>query len=165
MDEKIYILVVEDELEVMEALVRDLEKFEPLFPVEAANNVKEATDVIDYIIDHGHKIGLVLCDHVLPGKNGVDLLIDMQARPETSKSKKVLVTGQAGHEDTILAINKAGLDHYIAKPWSQEELEQVVVNELTDFVIANEKNLLPFMQILDAGRLSEALRKNRMTDH
>lgn len=165
MDEKIYILVVEDELEVMEALVRDLEKFETLFPVEAANNANEAKEVIDYIIDHGHKIGLVLCDHVLPGKNGVDLLIDMQEQPETAKSKKVLVTGQAGHEDTILAINKADLDHYIAKPWSQEELEQVVVNELTDFVIANEKNLLPFMQVLDASRLSDALRKNRMTDH
>lgn len=165
MDEKIYILVVEDELEVMEALVRDLEKFEAIFPVEAANNAREATEVIDYIIDHGHKIGLVLCDHVLPGKNGVDLLIDMQGRPETANSKKVLVTGQAGHEDTILAINKADLDHYIAKPWSQEELEQVVVDELTDFVIKNEKNLLPYMQLLDADRLSDALRKNRMTDH
>lgn len=165
MDEKIYILVVEDELEVMEALVRDLEKFEAIFPVEAANNAREATEVIDYIIDHGHKIGLVLCDHVLPGKNGVDLLIDMQGRPETANSKKVLVTGQAGHEDTILAINKADLDHYIAKPWSQEELEQVVVDELTDFVIKNEKNLLPYMQLLNADRLSDALRKNRMTDH
>lgn len=165
MDEKIYILVVEDELEVMEALVRDLEKFESLFPVEAANNASEAKEVIDHIIDHGHKIGLVLCDHVLPGKNGVDLLIDMQNHPETAKSKKVLVTGQAGHHDTILAINKADLDHYIAKPWSQAELEKVVVNELTDFVIANEKNLLPYMQILDADRLSDALRKNRMTDH
>lgn len=165
MDEKIYILVVEDELEVMEALVRDLEKFEVIFPVEAANNAREATEVIDYIIDHGHKIGLVLCDHVLPGKNGVDLLIDMQGRPETAKSKKVLVTGQAGHEDTILAINKANLDHYIAKPWRQEELEQVVVDELTDFVINNEQNLLPYMQLLDTDRLSDALRKNRMTDH
>lgn len=165
MDEKIYILVVEDELEVMEALVRDLEKFESLFPVEAANNANEAKEVIDYIIDHGHKIGLVLCDHVLPGKNGVDLLIDMQNRPETSKSKKVLVTGQAGHEDTILAINKADLDHYIAKPWSREKLEEVVINELTDFVIVHEKNLLPYMQLLDTDRLSDALRKNRMTDH
>lgn len=165
MDEKIYILVVEDELEVMEALVRDLEKFESLFPVEAANNAKEAKEVIDQIIDHGHKIGLVLCDHVLPGKNGVDLLIDMQEREETAKSKKVLVTGQAGHEETILAINRADLDHYIAKPWSRQELETVVVNELTDFVIEYEKNLLPYMQILDTDRLSNAIRKLRMTDH
>jgi CheY-like chemotaxis protein len=165
MDGKIYILVVEDELEVMEALVKDLEKFEAFFPVETANNANEAQQVIEHIIDHRNKVGLVLCDHVLPGKNGVDLLIDMQSRPETSDSKKVLVTGQAGHEDTILAINKADLDHYIAKPWSQQELEEVVVRELTDFVIAHEKNLLPYMQILNADRLSDVIRKNKMTDH
>lgn len=165
MDEKIYILVVEDELEVMEALVKDLEKFEVMFPVETANNANEAEEVIDYIIDHGHKIGLILCDHVLPGKNGVNLLIEMQDQPDTANSKKVLVTGQAGHEDTVLAINKADLDHYIAKPWTQEQLEEVVVNELTDYVIANEKNLLPYMQILDAEKLSNVIRKNQLTDH
>lgn len=165
MEEKIYILVVEDELEVMDALVKDLEKFEAWFPVETANNAREAQAVINDIIYHGHKIGLVLCDHVLPGKNGVELLIEMQEKPETSSAKKVLVTGQAGHEDTIRAINQAELNHYIAKPWTQKELEEVVINELTDYVITHEQNLLPFMQILDAEKLSAAMRKNRMTDH
>lgn len=165
MDHKIYILIVEDELEVMDALVKDLENFETTFPVETANDTTEAIKVIDYIQDHGHKIGLILCDHVLPGKNGVDLLIELQKNDNTMKSKKVLVTGQAGHEDTILAINKADLDHYIAKPWTEEELQKVVRDQLTDYVIENEKNLLAYMQILDAERLSEAMRKHKMTDH
>lgn len=164
MDEKKYILVVEDELEVMEALVKDLEKFETMFPIETANDAKEAEEVIDYIIDHGHKIGLILCDHVLPGKNGVNLLIEMQNHPDTAKSKKVLVTGQAGHEDTVLAINRADLDHYIAKPWTREELEKVVVDQLTNYVIENENNLLPYMQILDAEKLSEVLRTKQLSD-
>ncbi len=161
MDKKIYILVVEDELEVMDALVKDLERFEPFFPVETANNTTEAEEVIRSILDHGHSIGLVLCDHVLPGKNGIDLLIEMQQHPETVKSKKVLVTGQAGHEDTILAINKADLDHYIAKPWTKTQLEKMIVGELTDYVITHESNLLPFMQILDTEKLAETIR-NRM---
>ncbi len=165
MDAKIYILVVEDELEVMEAIVQDLEKFEVLFPVEAANNAKEAEEVIEDIFAQNHKLGLILCDHILPGKNGVDLLIDLQNNPQTEATKKVLITGQADHEDTILAVNKADLNHYIAKPWSQKQLEKVVTEELTDFVIEHEKNLLPFMQVLDADRLSDAIRKNKMTDH
>lgn len=165
MDKKIYILIVEDELEVMDALVKDLEKFERFFPVETANDAAEAQQVIDDIIGRGHKIGLVLCDHVLPGKNGVELLIEMRENPETSSAKKVLVTGQAGHEDTILAINKVNLDHYIAKPWSKEELEDTVIRQLTKFVIANEKNLLPYMQVLDSEKLSDAMRKNQLTDH
>ncbi|MFP8489753.1 response regulator [Gracilimonas sp. Q87] len=165
MDHKIYILIVEDELEVMDALVKDLENFETFFPVETANDTTEAKKVIDYILDHGHQIGLILCDHVLPGKNGVDLLIELQKNEDTEKSKKVLVTGQAGHEDTILAINKADLDHYVAKPWTEEELQEVVRDQLTDYVIENEKNLLAFMQILDAEKLSESMRKHKMTDH
>lgn len=165
MDHKIYILIVEDELEVMDALVKDLEIFENVFPIETANDTIEAMKVIDYILDHGHKIGLILCDHVLPGKNGVDLLIDLQKNEHTVNSKKVLVTGQAGHEDTILAINKADLDHYVAKPWTEEELNKVVRDQLTDYVIENEKNLLAYMQILDAEKISEAMRKHKMTDH
>ncbi|SMO58604.1 response regulator [Gracilimonas mengyeensis] len=164
MDKKIYLLIVEDELEVMDALVKDLEKFEPFFPLETANDAVEAEQVIEDIISEGNSIGLILCDHVLPGKNGVDLLIEMRDNPETSDTKKILVTGQAGHEDTILAINKADLDHYIAKPWSREELEESVVRELTDYVIEKEKNLLPFMQILDSEKLSEAMRKKQMGD-
>lgn len=165
MEAKIYILVVEDELEVMEAIVQDLEKFEALFPVEAANNAKEAEEVIEEIFTQNDKLGLILCDHVLPGKNGVDLLIELQKSPQTVSTKKVLITGQADHDDTIHAVNKADLNHYIAKPWSQKQLEKVVIDELTDYVIEHEKNLLPFMQILDADRLSDEIRKNKMTDH
>ncbi len=165
MDHNIYILIVEDELEVMDALVKDLEEFETIFPIETANDSNEAEEVIHYILDHGHKVGLILCDHVLPGKNGVDLLIELQKNEATVKSKKVLVTGQAGHEDTILAINKANLDHYIAKPWTEEELKEVVKGQLTNYVIENEKNMLAFMQVLDAEKISEAMRKHKMTDH
>jgi len=41
----------------------------------------------------------------------------------------------------------------------------VVVDELTDYVINNEKNLLPYMAILDTEKLSDTIRTNQMTDH
>lgn len=165
MDKKIYILIVEDELEVMEALIQDVEKFEKVFPVEAANNTLEAEEVINSILEQGNKVGLILCDHILPGKNGIDLLIELNEDPKTSSIKKVLVTGQARQEDTIIAINKADLDHYIEKPWIQEEVEKVVINELTNFVIENEADLLPYMQLLDIEKISNHLRNNTMTDN
>lgn len=165
MDHQIYILVVEDELEVMDALVNDLEEYEETFPVETANTSEEAKSVIDNIYNSGNEIGLILCDHVLPGQNGVDLLIELQKEPTTKISKKVLVTGQAGLEDTVLAINKADLDHYIAKPWTKDDLNSVVMNQLTEFVIQQKYNPLEFMTILDSVKLSEALRDNRPTDH
>tara|TARA_R110000868_G_scaffold235273_8_gene489135 strand:+ start:40784 stop:41281 length:498 start_codon:yes stop_codon:yes gene_type:complete len=164
MDHEIYILVVEDELEVMDALVSDLEDFEEKFPIETANSSEEAKKVIDHIYDSGNEIGLILCDHVLPGENGVDLLIELQSHELSKTSRKVLVTGQAGLEDTIQAINKADLDHYIAKPWTKDELIKTVIDQLTGFVIERKLNPLKFMAVLDATLLAEVLRNNQLTD-
>lgn len=165
MDHQIYILVIEDELEVMDALIKDLEEFEPSFPVESANNAEEAGQVVEQIIQSGDEIGLILCDHVLPGKNGVDFLITLEANTHFHQTRKVLVTGQAGLEDTIQAINKAKLNHYIAKPWKKEDLHQVVIGQLTDFVIEKKYNPMKFMSVLDSVRLAEALRDSNLTDH
>jgi response regulator RpfG family c-di-GMP phosphodiesterase len=165
MDHQIYILVVEDELEVMDAIVNDLENFEEFFPIETANSSEEAQRVVANIYESGSEIGLILCDHVLPGQNGVDFLIELQKDHHQHEAKKVLVTGQAGLEDTIQAINNADLDHYIAKPWTKEQLEAVVVKQLTDYIIDRKLNPMPFMMVLDSVRLSEFMRNNHLTDH
>ena len=165
MDHQIYILVIEDELEVMDALIKDLEEFERTFPIESANNAEEAEQVVLNIANSGDEIGLILCDHVLPGKNGVDFLISLESNELFTDSRKVLVTGQAGLEDTIEAINKAHLDHYVAKPWEKETFQKVVVDQLTDFVIEKRYNPLEFMSVLDSLRLAEALRGSQLTDH
>ena len=165
MENQIFILVIEDELEVMDALVNDLEKFEETFPVESANNSEEAKKVAEHIIASGNELGLILCDHVLPGKNGVDFMVELHQDPHFKVTKKVLVTGQAGLEDTVHAINQAKLDYYIAKPWTKNSLTEVVVDQLTDYVIAKKYNPMKFMAILDSVRLSDALRASQPTDH
>lgn len=165
MDRQIYILVVEDELEVMEALVNDLEQFEEYFPIESANSSEEAKQVVKDVYAAGNEIGLVLCDHVMPGQNGVDFLIELQANNAQHEAKKVLVTGQAGLEDTIQAINNAKLDYYIAKPWTKEQLEEVVTTQLTNYIMERKYNPMQYMMILDSVRLSEYMRTHKITDH
>lgn len=88
MDHQIYILVVEDELEVMDALVNDLQQFEEFFPVESANSAEEARTVVNEIYAAGNEVGLILCDHVMPGQNGVDFLIDLEKSLEKHSAKK-----------------------------------------------------------------------------
>lgn len=153
----IYILVIEDEPDVLDALVRDLESFEETFPVEMAETAEEAESLIESIHEEGDEVGLALCDHVLPGKNGVDLLIEMTDREDTKQTRKVLVTGQAGLEDTVKAVNEAGLHHYIAKPWNREDLEQVVRRQLTEYVLRTKSDLMPYMSSLESERLAEAM--------
>ena len=151
----IAVLVVEDEPEVREAIARDLDPFRSMFRLEFAEDAEDARAAIADCEDHGDRLALMLADHLLPGERGTDLLIALHAeRPDI---KKVLITGQAGHGDTIRAINQADLDHYIAKPWSADELQKVVRDQLTDWVLENVKDLLPYVSVLDGPRLLEGL--------
>ena len=87
----------------------------------------------------------------------MDFLVQLNEDPATRPIRKVLLTGQAGLEDTIRAVNEADLDHYIAKPWTVATLHAVVREQLTDYVIENEDDLLPFVSILDGPRLMAAI--------
>ncbi len=154
----IYIVCVEDEPQVLDVVIRDLAKLEDVFPIEVAHSADEARELIKEIKEEGNKIGLAICDHIMPGDKGVDLMIEMQKDPFTEHTRKVLLTGQAGLEETIEAVNKAKLNRYIAKPWKPQQIVEVAVDELTTYVIEQEKELLQYMAVLDQERLQEAIR-------
>lgn len=153
---RISILTVEDEPEVREALRRDLEPFAPAFRLEFAADAAEGRDVIAECEAEGEPVALVLCDHLLPGERGTDFLVALARDEATAAIRKVLVTGQAGHEDTIRAINEARLDHYVSKPWDRDDLQGVVRSELTEWVLEHEDDLLRYVAVLDGARILEA---------
>ncbi len=150
---QLVILCIEDEPEVREAIARDLEAFEPTFVVELAEDVSDARNVLASIVARGDEVALILADHLLPDTQGTDFLIELHQDPTTHPIRKVLLTGQAGQEDTIRAINEADLDHYIAKPWTREALHEVVCDQLTDYVLDNVDDVLPYVATLDGPRL------------
>lgn len=165
MEKKIYIMVVEDEPEVLDAIVRDISEFENFFPVEMADTAEEAREIIRGILENDNEIGLILCDHVLPGDNGVELLVELQNQEQTKETRKVLITGQAGLQETVRAVNEANLKHYIAKPWDKRELESIVKKLLTDYVIDHAENPIGYMAILDGERIADHVRKSgKLTD-
>lgn len=152
------IVCIDDERAVLDALVRDLEDFASVFRVEPAESADDARKVVKQALENGDHVALVLADHLMPGTSGVDFLVELNNDPATVSTRKVLVTAQAGLADTIKAVNDAGLHHYIAKPWKRPELHLVVKRQLTDYVIENVTDLLPFMSVLDSPRLMEAIR-------
>lgn len=157
-DSKIHILIVEDEPNVLSAVARDLEIFEDVFPIEISESAEDAREVINEIHENDGKLGLVICDHILPGTYGTDFLVELKNDEKTNTAMNVLLTGQAGLEETIKAVNEGGLKHYIAKPWDKKELLDITKKLLTDFVIKNEKDLLPYMRLLDQERIAEEIR-------
>jgi two-component system chemotaxis response regulator CheY len=159
---RLVILCIEDEDEVRDAVVRDLEVFEPTFLVEMAEDADDARQVVEDVEAAGDEIALVIADHRLPGMQGTDFLIELHDNPKTARARKVLLTGQAGHEDTIRAINRADLDHYISKPWTEEELHSVVREQLTEYVLANVEDVLPYVAVLEAARLLERVARDTL---
>lgn len=154
---QIWILCVDDEPDVLRAVERELQDLEDTFPVDTAESAAEALEAIARIEASGDCLGLILCDHVMPDKNGVELLIEMHASPSLQKTRKVLVTGQAGLDATIRAVNDSRLDFYIAKPWADKEIETAARTQLTEYVIRSGINPKPYMKVLDAAKLSKSI--------
>ena len=154
MDELV-VLVVEDEPEVRAAVVRDLAPFTEEVRVDEAEDVNDAMAALAECDAEGDHVGLVLADHRLPGRTGVDLLVSLHDSEAHRHARKVLITGQADQADTIRAVNDAGLDHYIAKPWDEAELVAVVRDQLTGYVLDRTLNPLAYLKVLDSTRLLE----------
>ncbi len=150
------VLIVEDEPEVRDALRRDLESLADVLRIETADDVEDARAVLEEFRADGDRLALVLADHRLPGTTGVDFLVELAGDPATASARKVLVTGQADHDDTIRAVNHAGLHHYIAKPWQPADLVATTVTTVTDFIIAEGIDPLPYVGTLDGSRLLDA---------
>ncbi|MEF1309262.1 response regulator [Vibrio mytili] len=158
---KYLILCVDDEREVLESVLQDLTPFEDNFIIEGAESVTEARQVIEDMAQDDVKLALILCDHIMPEQTGISFLIELNQNADTQSARKVLLTGQAGLEDTVEAINHESLDYYIAKPWKGEELRQIITSQLTTFVIKNDDNLLSWTKILDAEAILTAMADRR----
>lgn len=161
---ELVILVVEDEPEVRAAVVRDLATFTRRIRIDEADDVDDAEAAIAEAVSAGDHLGLVVADHRLPGRTGVDLLVSLHHDPATSAVRTVLLTGQAGHQDTIRAINEAGLNWYFAKPWDPEELVKVAKDLLTDYVIDTGLDPLAYVPELDSARLLDAYSRQGRAD-
>lgn len=155
---RLAVLILEDEAPVRDAVERDLAPFAATVRIDAAEDVADAWDVVAEVEEDGDLLALILADHRLPGRTGVDFLVEADSDERTIGVRKVLVTGQADQDDTIRAVNQAGLHHYIAKPWEPAELQKVVRAQLTDFVIDAGLDPLPHLPALEGDRAMELLR-------
>ena len=79
----------------------------------------------------GEQLAVVIADQIMPGMKGVELLEEVHRR--SPQTVKILLTGQAGLDAVVYAINKAGLDQYIPKPWDEPDLRLTIQNFLSRF--------------------------------
>lgn len=166
MNDKSYlILCVDDEREVLDAVLHDLAFLRSYFELEGAESAEEARQVIEEWEGEGGKLALILCDHIMPGMAGVDFLIELKGRESTRASRKLLLTGQAGLEATIAAVNRGGLDYYVAKPWQRDALSAVVRDQLTDYLLEQgPQGAVVYAAVVNQERLFQALHQQPCDD-
>lgn len=156
--EKINIICVDDQQEVLDSVMRDLRVLSPLVRLEEASGTADCLRLIDQIDEAGDFVAVVISDQVMPGESGTELLAKIAADRRFGKTRKVLLTGQATHADTINAINEGQIDNYVEKPWAPEKLLATVKRLLTLYVLDAGIDYKPYMSILDNTTLFSKLR-------
>lgn len=126
------ILCVDDEDIVLGSLKEQLSRaFGETYSIETAGDGDEALEVLEELDADGAPCPLVVCDQIMPGIKGHELL--RQAHVRWPRMKKVMLTGQADAAVVGQAVNEAGLFRFLAKPWDTEDLILTVRSALESY--------------------------------
>jgi diguanylate cyclase (GGDEF)-like protein len=138
---KEHIICVDDEEGILTALRQQLgARFGDECLIEVAQSAKDALELVEELARDGEPLAVMIADQIMPGMKGVELLEEVHKRsPGTTK---ILLTGQAGLDAVVAAINKAGLNRYIPKPWDEPDLRLTVENLLKTFRLHRQNELL-----------------------
>jgi diguanylate cyclase (GGDEF)-like protein len=135
------IVCVDDEEGVLRVLRAQLgARFGHEAQVLTARSGDEAVALFDELSRDGESIALVIADQIMPGMKGVELLEIVDRRFPTTM--KILLTGQAGLDAVIDAINRAHLNQYISKPWDETAILLAVENLLRQYRLVHENQQL-----------------------
>ena len=156
--DKLNVICVDDQREVLSAVLHDLEPLAEWLNIEDCESADEVLALMDELDAEGEYIAVIVSDHVMPCKTGVELLTEVSADRRFAHTKKVLLTGQATHTDTIQAINTAGINQYFEKPWQSELLVQTIRRLTTEFIFDSGLDYSPYHAHLDQQVVLERLR-------
>jgi two-component system, cell cycle response regulator len=135
-----HIVCVDDEEGILAALRQQLSaRFGGECDIAVAKNAREALDLIDDLQHDGEEVAVVIADQIMPGMKGVELLEEVHRR--SPRTVKILLTGQAGLDAVVYAINRASLE-YIPKPWDEPDLRLTIQNLLSRFRLEREREEL-----------------------
>lgn len=135
------ILCVDDEEGVLLALRQQLgARFGHECEISTALSAHDALALMDEIDTDGEQLAVVIADQIMPGMKGVEFLEEVDHR--SPLTTKILLTGQAGLDAVIAAINRAHLNHYLSKPWDETGLHLAVENLLRQYRLAAENRQL-----------------------
>jgi len=145
------ILTVDDEIQVLNAIVRDLRQhYGGDYRIMKADSGGDALDTLRQLKQRNTPVALLLADQRMPEMTGTEYL--EQAIKFYPEARKVLLTAYADTEAAISSINEIGLDHYLMKPWDppDQNLYPILDDLLSDWLATVS---IPYDGIRVAGTL------------
>ena len=121
------ILLVDDEPRVLAGLRRRLsDRFHVLTSESAAEAIT--------LLEGDNRIGAILADMRMPGRNGVDLLSESGRRwPEI---RRLMLTGNTDQETAIAAVNGGRVFRFFRKPCDADRLAEALSEALEEYRFA-----------------------------
>jgi two-component system chemotaxis response regulator CheY len=113
-------VLVVDDFATMRKIVRNVLKQIKLENTMEAENGKQALELLKK-----EEIGLIISDWNMPEMTGIELLRACKADPNLRHIPFIMVTAEANKESVLEAI-KAGVDNYIAKPFTSDKLQDAI---------------------------------------
>ncbi len=153
-----FIICLDDDREFLHSLKLSLPmKFseEPGYDILFMDNPVETLAVIRELVEEEEEIALIMTDQMMPDMKGIDFL--KEAMILSPDSMRVLLTGHAGMDSAIVAINENILDKYLTKPIRDfEDLVFTLKRLLNEFNLKNTVDI-QHRVILDLYQFSNSL--------
>ena len=134
-DTESFIICLDDDRDFLNSLKISLPlKFrdKPNCTILFMDNPLETLEMIRDLVESNEEIALLVTDQMMPNMQGIDFL--KEAMKMTPRSMRVLLTGYAGMDSAVMAINENILDKYLTKP----------VIDIEDFVFTLKRLLSEF---------------------
>ncbi|HKY45906.1 MAG TPA: response regulator [Pyrinomonadaceae bacterium] len=139
--------------EVLRAIERDLRRqYASNYRVLRAESGTAALEIVKELKLRNNTIALFLVDQRMPGLSGVEFL--EQAIELFPDAKRALLTAYADTDAAIAAINEAGVNHFLLKPWEppEENLYPVIDDLLEDWIATFPPQFEGIRVLGNAGR-------------
>jgi serine phosphatase RsbU (regulator of sigma subunit)/FixJ family two-component response regulator len=149
MEEKLKLLVVDDEPDNLDLLYRT---FRREFRVFKAASGTEALDILN---EQG-EMAIIISDQRMPQMNGTEFLsYTVERFPDTIR---MVLTGYTDVEDLVSAINSGKVFKYITKPWNPAKLKDVVIQAAETYRVIKQRT-----RVLSRALAQESLSNDIMT--
>ena len=128
------VLIVDDDVNLLQGLRRQLRKKFDLKFVEGGLAAKE-------LIDTGEEFAVIVSDMQMPDCTGLELLC--YAKNTCPDTTRIMLTGNADQKTATDAVNEGSIFRFVNKPCDTEDLENVIRDGLRHYrLVTAEKEVL-----------------------